>query len=78
MDDKLKAMGFKDFITVDYTMTGDEYLAYQAQKRRRGHYDTWGDDYTPEGKQLSERLTSRMKVAKERTMKSLNKSTSEE
>lgn len=78
MDEKLKAMGFKDFITVDYTMTGDEYLAYQAQKRRRGHHDTWGDDYTPEGNQLSERLTSRMKVAKERTMKSLNKSTSEE
>ena len=54
MDDRLKKLGFKDFITVDYTMTGDEYLAYQAQKRRRGHYDTWGDDYTPEGEQLDE------------------------
>ena len=78
MDDKLKKMGFKDFITVDYTMTGDEYLAYQAQKRRRGHYDTWGDDFTPEGTQLSERISDRMKVAKERTMKSLNKSTGDE
>jgi hypothetical protein len=55
MDDKFKKLGFKDFITVDYTGTGDEFLAYQAQKRRRGHYDTWGDDYTPEeGEQLDE------------------------
>ena len=39
-------------------MTGDEFLAYQAQKRRRGHYDTWGDDYTPEeGEQLDEVLS---------------------
>ena len=57
MDDKFKKLGFKDFITVDYTGTGDEFLAYQAQKRRRGHYDTWGDDYTPEeGEQLDETI----------------------
>ena len=84
IDDRLKKLGFKDFITVDYTMTGDEYLAYQAQKRRRGHYDTWGDDYTPEGNFLDEdldaqqqrkagqrmkRLAPRIQRSKERAMK---------
>lgn len=29
-------LSFKDFITVDYTQSGDEYLAYRAQKRHRG------------------------------------------
>jgi hypothetical protein len=29
-------LSFKDFIVVDYTQTGDELLAYQAQKRHRG------------------------------------------
>ena len=85
MDDKFKKLSFKDFTTVDYTMTGDEYLAYRAQKRRRGHYDTWGDDYTPEeGEQLDEvmsrtarlkasqrmkRMSKRIQVAKKRAMK---------
>jgi hypothetical protein len=84
IDDRLKRLGFKDFITVDHTMTGDEYLAYQAQKRRRGHYDTWGDDYTPEGNFLDEdmdaqqqrkssqrmkRLAPRIQVAKKKAMK---------
>lgn len=31
-----KPLKFKDFINVDYTQTGDDYLAYQAQKRHRG------------------------------------------
>lgn len=43
MDDKLKAMGFKDFVVANPSMTDDEYLAYQAQKRRRGHFDTYGE-----------------------------------
>ena len=73
MDDKLKQMGFKDFITVDYTMTGDEYLAYQAQKRRRGHYDTWGDDYTPEGEELNEVLSNAQRVKAGQRMKRMSK-----
>lgn len=73
MDDKLKQMGFKDFITVDYTMTGDEYLAYQAQKRRRGHYDTWGDDYTPEGEELTEVLSNAQRVKAGQRMKRMSK-----
>ena len=52
MDDNFKKLSFKDFVTVDYTKTGDEYLAYQAQKRHRG---VLGDDYTPEdGEKLYE------------------------
>jgi hypothetical protein len=43
MDDKLKTMSFKDFTVVNPSMTDDEYLAYQAQKRRRGHFDTQGE-----------------------------------
>lgn len=29
-------LSFKDFIVVDYTQTGDEQLAYNAHKRKRG------------------------------------------
>ena len=29
-------LSFKDFVVVDYTQTGDEMLAYKAQKRHRG------------------------------------------
>lgn len=47
MDDKFKNLSFRDFVTVDYTMTGDEFLAYQAQKRRRGHFDTFGESMDP-------------------------------
>ena len=70
MDDKLKTMGFKDFTSVNPSLTDDDYLAYQSQKRRRG--------IIGEETKLSERITNRMKIAKERTMKSLNKSTGEE
>ena len=51
MDDKLKTMSFKDFTVVNPSMTDDEYLAYQAQKRRRGHFDTQGEsvEYVDEG-----------------------------
>ena len=51
MDDKLKKMSFKDFTVVNPSMTDDEYLAYQAQKRRRGHFDTQGEsvEYVDEG-----------------------------
>ena len=71
MDDKLKQMSFKDFITVDNTMSGDDYLAYQSQKRRRG---TIGEETN-----LSEkRIAGLMKVAKDRTLKSLNRNTREE
>jgi len=30
-----KPLGFKHFVNVDYTMSGDPELAYQAQKRHR-------------------------------------------
>ena len=73
IDDRLKRLGFKDFTTVDYTMTGDEYLAYQAQKRRRGHYDTWGDDYTPEGEQLDEVMSRQQRVKASQRMKRMSK-----
>jgi len=73
MDDKFKKLSFKDFITVDYTMTGDEYLAYQAQKRRRGHYDTWGDDYTPEGEQLDEVMSRTARLKASQRMKRMSK-----
>ena len=43
MDDKFKKLSFKDFVVANPSMTDDEYLAYQAQKRRRGHFDTQGE-----------------------------------
>ena len=53
-----KSLSFKDFMTVDYTPGMGEYISYQAQKRKRGHYDTYGDSYDAEedhgGQSLSE------------------------
>ena len=76
MDDKklMKDLSFRDFVTVDYTMTDDEYLAYQAQKRRRGHFDTWGDDYTPEeGEQLDEVLSTSQRIKASQRMKKMSR-----
>lgn len=53
-----KSMSFKDFMVVDYTPGMGDYISYQAQKRKRGHYDTYGDSYDAEenadGEVLSE------------------------
>ena len=80
MDDKLKTMGFKDFTVVNPSMTDDEYLAYQAQKRRRGHFDTQGEsvehvdevmDRTARMKasQRMKRMSKRIQMAKKRALK---------
>lgn len=69
MDDKFKKLSFSDFVTVDYTMTGDEYLAYQAQKRRRGHFDTYGESVekdveTDEAMTHSQRMKASQRMRK--------------
>ena len=80
MDDKLKKMSFKDFTVVNPSMTDDEYLAYQAQKRRRGHFDTQGEsvehvdevmDRTARIKasQRMKRMSKRIQMAKKRALK---------
>ena len=80
MDDKLKTMGFKDFTVVNPSMTDDEYLAYQAQKRRRGHFDTQGESVEQVDEVMSisqrkkagqrmKRMSKRIQVAKKRAMK---------
>ena len=78
-DDKKKTLSFSDFVTVDYTGTGDEYLAYQAQKRRRGHFDTYGESVeTDEALSHSQRMkasqrmrkmSKRIQMAKKRALK---------
>lgn len=35
LNEKNKPLGFKDFIAVDYTMSGDDQLAYNAKKRKK-------------------------------------------
>jgi hypothetical protein len=50
-----KPMGFKDFIVVDYTETGDDQLAYNAKKR----------------KTQDEALTRQQRMAASRRMKKL-------
>lgn len=45
-----KPLSFKDFIAVDYTQSGDEVLAYQAHKRRRGRIgEACWQGYTQKG-----------------------------
>ena len=79
MHDRIKKLGFKDFVTVDYTMTGDEYLAYQAQKRKRGHFDTYNEEVEVDealtqsqrmkASQRMKKMSRRIQVAKKRAMK---------
>jgi len=68
-DDKKKTtLSFSDFVTVDYTMTGDEYLAYQAQKRKRGHHDTYNEsveeEVTDEALSHSQRMKASQRMRK--------------
>ena len=55
-----KPLGFKDFLTVDYTETGDGQLAYNAKRRKR-------DD----GEGPYEALTVQQRMAKSRQMKKM-------
>ena len=68
-----KNLSFRDFMVVDTSYTGNEYLAYQAQKRRRGHYDTFGDSYEPEGEELSEVLSHAQRIKASLRMKKMSK-----
>ena len=77
MDDKSKMLGFEDFTVVNPSMTDDEYLAYQSQKRRRG---TVGEEVEQVDEVLSlqqrrkvgqrmKRMSRRIQVAKKRALK---------
>ena len=74
MDDEFKKLGFKDFVNVDYTGTGDEYLALQAKKRHRG---VVGEDVEEalshsqrrKAGQRMKRMSRRIQMAKKRALK---------
>lgn len=55
-----RPLGFKDFLSVDYTQTGDGQLAYNAKRRKK-------DD----GEGPYEALTVQQRLAKSRQMKKL-------
>lgn len=66
-----KPLGFKDFINVDYTMTGDGQLAYNAKKRKLA-------DQEHEALSMSQRLArgrqmkknkSRLRIGRMKAMK---------
>lgn len=61
-----KKLGFKDFIAVDYTQTGDDQLAYNAKKRKR-HIPTGNTGEEVE----TEALTTQQRLKKARQMKKL-------
>jgi hypothetical protein len=72
-----KKLGFKDFMVVDASYTGNEYLAYQAQKRHRG---TVGESVEEVDEVLShaqrikaglrmKKMSKRIGVARKRAMK---------
>jgi len=61
-----KKLGFKDFIAVDYTQTGDDQLAYNAKKRKR-HIPTGNTGEEVE----TEALTIQQRLKKARQMKKL-------
>jgi len=55
-----RPLGFKDFLSVDYTQTGDGQLAYNAKRRKK-------DD----GEGPYEALTVQQRMAKSRQLKKL-------
>ena len=61
-----KPMGFKHFVNVDYTQSGDDQLAYQAKKRHQ-HIPTGN---TGEGVE-TEALTVQQRLAKSRQFKKI-------
>ena len=68
-----KSLSFKDFMVVDNTPGMGEYISYQSQKRRRGHYDTFGDSYEPEGEELNEVLSHAQRIKASIRMKKMSK-----
>jgi len=68
-----RSMSFKDFMAVDYTPGMSDYISYQAQKRKRGHYDTFGDSYEPEGEELNEALSHAQRIKASLRMKKMSK-----
>jgi len=61
-----KPLGFKQFINVDYTQTGDDQVAYNAKKRKK-HIPTGNTGESVK----SEALTVQQRLKKARQMKKL-------
>lgn len=55
-----KPLGFKDFISVDYTQSGDDQLAYNAKKRKKA-------DQEHEALSISQRLKRSRQMKKYKT-----------
>ena len=67
-----KKLGFKDFISVDYTETGDDQLAYNAKKRKKDIGAGTDAEYSSTNPpQKDEALTIQQRLKKARQMKKL-------
>lgn len=73
-----KKLGFKDFMVVDASHTGNEYLAYQAQKRHRGTVGESTEEDVDEALTHAQRIkaslrmkkmSKRIKIARDRAMR---------
>jgi thiamine kinase-like enzyme len=62
-----KPLGFKDFVAVDYTQTGDDQLAYNAKKRKKDI----PTGNTGEEVELQAALNIQQRLKKARQMKKL-------
>ena len=74
MDHEFKKLGFKDFLTVDYTHTDDEYLALQAKKRHRGVVGEGVEEALSHSQRMKagqrmKRMSRRIQMAKKRALK---------
>ena len=67
-----KPLGFKDFVAVDYTQTGDDQLAYNAKKRKKDIGAGTDAEYSSTNPpQKDEALTTQQRLKKARQMKKL-------
>ena len=67
-----KPLGFKDFVAVDYTQTGDDQLAYNAKKRKKDIGAGTDAEYSSTNPpRKDEALTTQQRLKKARQMKKL-------
>lgn len=63
-----KPLGFKDFINVDYTQSGDDQLAYNAKKRKKADQEHEALSITQRLKRSRQmkKYKSRLKIGREK------------
>ena len=70
MEDKIKKLDFKDFITVDHAQMDDDLIAYRRKRLKNGAmHEELDQQQRRKAGQRMKRLSKRIQMAKKRTLK---------